>query len=71
MITKKIKAHDRELQHLIESLPYPSFSINEYGITNLDNSHARKVFGDREIHNRSIRLLFLDSSIVSVLTDSP
>ncbi|MEN8870353.1 MAG: ATP-binding protein [Akkermansiaceae bacterium] len=67
---KKNKAHNRELQSLLDALPYPFFSINEAGIINRVNSHARKIFGDRDIHNRSIRQVFLDSSIVSLLSDS-
>lgn len=67
---KQVKAHDRELQHLLDALPYPFFSINEKGLINRLNSHARQIFGSREIHNRSIRQVFLDSAILSLLSES-
>jgi two-component system phosphate regulon sensor histidine kinase PhoR len=67
---KQAKAHDRELQHLLDALPYPFFSINQEGILNRVNSPARQIFGTREIHNRSIRQVFLDSSITSLLSES-
>lgn len=65
---KLAKAHDREIQHLLDALPYPFFSINEKGFLIRLNHHAREIFGDRDILNRSIRQTFLDSSIVSLIT---
>ena len=67
---KQVKAHNRELQDLLDALPYPFFSINEKGVLNRVNSHARQIFGSREIHNRSIRQVFLDSSIISLVSES-
>ena len=62
------KEHNLDLQHLIDALPYPFFSINEEGLLKRVNSHARKIYGQREIDDRSIRDVFLDPSIISILS---
>lgn len=66
--SKLYEAHDLDLQHLLDALPYPFFSINEEGKLKRVNSHARKIYGKRPIDNLSIRQVFLDSSIISLLT---
>ncbi|MFT6863365.1 MAG: two-component system phosphate regulon sensor histidine kinase PhoR [Akkermansiaceae bacterium] len=67
---KQAKAHDREIQHLLDALPYPFFSINDKGLLIRVNRHARTIFGARDIHNRSIRQTFLDASIVTLVTQA-
>lgn len=60
--------HSREIQHLLDALPHPFFSINGKGIITRCNLPARKIFGTREILNRPIRQIFLDADLISLLT---
>ncbi|HAN82465.1 MAG TPA: hypothetical protein DCQ59_04545, partial [Verrucomicrobiales bacterium] len=59
-----------DLQNLLDALPYPFFSINKEGVLNRFNSQARHIFGSRDILNRSIHQVFLDSAITSLLSKS-
>ena len=65
---KQASAHDREIQHLLDALPYPFFSINGKGLLIRINRHAQKIFDSRDILNRSIHQTFLDYSIVTLIT---
>ena len=67
---KQARAHDREIQHLLDALPYPFFSINGKGLLIRLNRHAREIFETRDILNRSIRQTFLDASIVELITNT-
>ena len=64
------RAHDLDIQHLLDALPYPFFSINKEGVINRVNSQARHIFGGRQILNRSIQQVFIDSAITSLLSKS-
>lgn len=67
---RQTKAHNREIQHLLDALPYPFFSINEKGFLIRINRHARKIFGTREVLDRSVRQIFLDPAIVDLITNA-
>jgi len=64
------KEHRRDLQHLLDALPYPFFSINKEEVLNRVNSQAKHIFGSRDILNRSIHQVFLDSAITSLVSKS-
>ena len=64
------KDYSLDLQHLLDALPHPFFSINKEGVLNRVNSQARHIFGSRDILNRSIHQVFLDSAITSLLSKS-
>ncbi|HCQ81033.1 MAG TPA: hypothetical protein DIV46_13755 [Verrucomicrobiales bacterium] len=64
------KEHRRDLQHLLDALPYPFFSINKEEVLNRVNSEAKHIFGSRDILNRSIHQVFLDSAITSLVSKS-
>ena len=57
-----------DIQHLLDALPHPFFSIDGKGIITRCNRPARKVFGTREILNRPVRQVFLDADLISSLT---
>ncbi len=59
------KTHQREIQRLLDALPYPFFSISEKGHVIRINRHSEEIFEDRDIKDRSIRQVFLDSPIYS------
>ncbi|MFT6179287.1 MAG: two-component system phosphate regulon sensor histidine kinase PhoR [Akkermansiaceae bacterium] len=58
------KVHEREIQRLLNALPYAFFSINERGRIVRFNREAQIIFKNREILGRSIRQIFLDAPIV-------
>ena len=60
--------HSREIQHLLDALPHPFFSIDAGGLITRCNLPAREIFGTREILNRPIRQIFLDAKLISPLT---
>ncbi|MGC6456856.1 MAG: ATP-binding protein [Akkermansiaceae bacterium] len=65
---------NKEIQHLLDALHHPFFSIDSKGIIIRCNNPAKQLFGTREILNRPVRQVFLDSPIISSLTqvlDSP
>lgn len=63
------EARNREIQHLLDALPHPFFSIDAEGVIVRSNRHAREIFGDREILDRHIRQIFLDASLIAPLTE--
>ena len=58
------KTHTREIQRLLDALPYPFFSISERGRLLRYNQHGDQIFGKRDVLGRSIRQVFLDEPIV-------
>ena len=61
------KRHAREIQRLLDALPYPFFSISEQGKILRCNRHASRIFKSREVLERSIRQVFLDDPIVNLV----
>lgn len=74
-LLKRAEANqNKEIQHLLDALPHPFFSIDGKGIIARCNNPAKQLFGTREILNRPVRQVFLDSQIISSLIrvlDSP
>lgn len=66
----KDENRDREIQHLLDALPHPFFSIDSQGSIVRCNHHAREIFGPREILDRKIREIFLDASLIAPLNKS-
>jgi len=61
------KRQTREIQRLLDALPYPFFSISGQGKIIRCNRHASRIFETREVLNRSIRQVFLDDAIVKLV----
>lgn len=59
------KAHRREIQRLLDALPYPFFSIGKEGTIIRFNRHSEKILGFQEILGSTIKQIFLDSQIHS------
>lgn len=59
------KANEREIQRLLNTLPYAFFSISEQGRILRFNREAQIIFKNRELLGRSIRQIFLDAPIVA------
>lgn len=62
--------HRLEIQHLLDALPHPFFSINGKGLITRCNLPARRIFRTREILNRPVRQIFLDADLISLLSEA-
>ena len=61
------KSHNRDLQQLLDALPQAFFSITKEGVVNRINSQAGRIFDGRDILNKNIDQVFLDSAMRSLL----
>lgn len=59
------KAHRREIQRLLDALPYPFFSIGKKGTIIRFNRHSEDILGYQDILGSTIKQIFLDSQIHS------
>ena len=62
------KSHSRDLQQLLDALPQAFFSITKEGVVNRINSQAGRIFDGRDILNKNIDQVFLDSAMRSLLS---
>ncbi len=57
--------HGREIQRLLDALPYAFFSISDHGKIIRTNLSARAIFKNQDLINHSIQQVFHDAPIVT------
>jgi len=67
---KSASTHRREIRRLLDALPDPFFSISHDRKIVRHNSPAGQIFKDRELDGRSIRQVFLEPSLISLIDES-
>jgi two-component system phosphate regulon sensor histidine kinase PhoR len=64
---KAAKNHRREIRRLLDALPDPFFSISHDRKIIRHNNPAAEIFKDRDLENRSIQQVFLDSALITLV----
>ncbi|YCM46244.1 ATP-binding protein [Verrucomicrobiaceae bacterium 227] len=67
---KTAKNHRREIRRLLDALPDPFFSISHERKIIRHNNPAAEIFKDRDLENRSIQQIFLDSAVIALIEEA-
>jgi len=68
--TKVSKNHRREIRRLLDALPDPFFSISHNRRIIRHNTPAAEIFKNRDLENRSIQQVFLDSALITLIDEA-
>jgi len=67
---KAVKNRRREIRRLLDALPDPFFSISHNRRIIRHNTPAAEIFKDRDLENRSIQQVFLDSALIALIDEA-